>query len=332
MATPKYEYDEFEGEEVADDGFLGQADDGLLGQMGSGQAYVEGNEDYGDEDEADEQGEDNGEEAEEAALQTLKADAAPPPMPSSFYNEFESFISRAPPEIGGQIDGAKPPKKKCSGEVVLPQLSSGPKQEKSKISASSKIKSKVTASRAMEASGLQQRPFDPALLQEAFAYADRLQQAAGEEEDVDIARRASQKSMPAKSGSAPQLSKPKNSNNGSERKLNPYERQQQMRKPPKGKSGSDKSGNPSREGVVKRLRSKTSMEAPDDKAFLNISAAGLETTRKGGLDYAALVENFENGVTLNKLKAELAASRQSMAESENFMRQMSLEYSNTKRR
>lgn len=329
MPAPAYEYEEFDDAEEHE-GNEEECDDGLLGQMGQ----------YAQHDEEDEEGgeacSDEGED-EDAALQAIKSDATPDPMPTDFYNEFESFLTKPPPKFTAPADpNARPKKKKSGDDVALPRLGSGDKSGaphgKSKSSVSSKIKSKVTASRAIEASGVG-RTFDPALLQEAFAYADRLQHEVGDDDDGEPMTRGEDRKMPAKSGSAPQLSKPQKSNNGgSDRRLNPYERQQQMRKPSK-KANSAKSGNQNKEGIVKRLRSKTSMEAPDGQAFSNISAKGLEHSRtKAGVDYAALVENFENGTTLHKLKAELAASRQSMAESENFMKKMSKEYTQKKRR
>ena len=287
------------------------------------------------------------------ALQAaLKTDATPAPMPTHFYNEFDSFMSRPAPKFSSAVsDGSKKnsvsKKKGGEGDVVLPRVGPGPGiavagvEKKKNSSVSSKIKSKISASRAVASTA--QRPFDPALLQEAFAYADQLQQDTalytnGDDEGEECSHQAREsRGMPTKSGSAPQLSKPKQSSNNVSH-LNPYERQQLARGEKKQtsskKASSGKSSKQSKEGIVKRLRSKTSTEAPDDKAFSNISAGGLEHTRNkgGGTDYASLVENFENGTTLLKLKAELAASRQSMADSENFMRQLSKEYSSKKRR
>lgn len=327
MPAPRYEYNDYEGcEEDTDD----VGDDGLLGYAGDADPY------YEDQEEDCETGDGYQEiESGEASLQAVKADAPPAPMPISFYDEFDSFMSKPPPKFNAVSDGGKHGlARKKAEDVSLPRLGGaqvdGGSKGKPKNSVSSKIRSMVHTGRAIEATGVQGRNFDPALLQEAFAYAERLLNDIEDDDDGCPAER----DMPTKSGSAPQLSKPhkSNNNNGSERKLNPYERQQQMRKPPK-KSNSVKSGNQSREGVVKRLRSKTAIDDCDDAAFANISAAGLEHARsKSGLDYDALVQNFENGTTLNKLKAELAASRQSMAESENFMKQMSLEYSKKKKR
>jgi hypothetical protein len=364
MMAPAYEYDnfdndeedeeeeegEYENEEQEQEQERGQGYQGRQGELSDaialaaareeeeqwqGGAQYEGEEEEGDYEEEEEGG-------EEGALRALKADAPPAPMPTQFYSEFDSFMSRPTPKFSAAAGGGKGLSKKKGEEERLPRVGPGlgiaaASDRKKSSSVSSKIKSKISASR--QAAGGAERPLDPALLQAAFAYTDRVQQEAYEEEgDGDgegegEGGRARPRGLPAKSGSAPQLSKPKQSSNNVAH-LNPYERQQLARgeKKHSSSSGKGKGRQAKGEGVVKRLRSKTAIEAPD--AFSNISASGLEHSRSkgGGLDYQSLVENFENGTTLLKLKAELAASRQSMADSENFMRQLSKEYSTKKRR
>lgn len=281
--------------------------------------------------EDDEDIDDDQEEVEDAALKALKADEPAPRMPENYYADFDSFLSKPTPKFSAGADAGKSgSKKKSPDSVVLPRVgkSTAPNQKKSNIS--SKIKSKVAGSRAADA----ERLFDPELLQQAFDYADRVEKEAAIADDDDEGdvtdTRPRVKSMPAKSGSAPQLSKPKQSSNNVSH-LNPYERQQLAMKKSTKKSSSSKKQ--AKEGVVKRLRSKTTTQVPSADAFSNISASSLENTRqKGGLDVDAMVRNFQNGTTLSRLKAELEASQQSIADSENFMRSLSKEYSSKRRR
>merc|ERR1719453_2592775 len=95
--------------------------------------------------------------------------------------------------------------------------------------------------------------------------------------------------------------------------------------------------------VVKKLREKTTKPSTNSTTKENgkstkgnnninnnnfkISVDVAETgDKRNATDFDLLLENFQNGTTLKKLQAELAQSKQSIAKSENFMRNLSKEY------
>lgn len=306
---------------------VGSGDDGDYDDYNEGeQEEFEGGYGYGDEEESD-----AGMEMEDEAMLAIKADTAPPPMPEGFYDQLDQFLAKPAPQISAFGTKKSVPGTGKSGEA-LPRLRSDSdgKAAKRATGGLSMVKSKLSASKAMDHDV--ERRFDPVLLQEAFAYADRVQREAALDEESGFEEppqpQRQQTRPPAKSGSAPQLST--GGGGRSFNNMNPYERQLAMQK----SSSKKQSGKSTKrkEGVVKRLRSQTSFQS-DEAAFSNISGAGLEhSSKKTGIDVDSLVENFENGILLNKLRAELAASQRSIQESESFMKKLSTEYGNSKRK
>lgn len=228
-------------------------------------------------------------------------DETPPPMPPSFYSNVDSFLTRPPPQVKAFVV-----KTGAESRVQLPNISSSSAKKKK---VSSKVKSLIQHTEQPD------RHFDPTLLQEAFAYVDRIQQEVFIDEDAESKR------MPGKVSSAPSLGRPADAATSSQ-KLATYQSGGLSKPKKQGKASKQKDGGG---GLVRRLRSQTN--ADPDVAFSNLSASALENTgKKPSMDMSALVANFESGILLNKLKAELAASKNSMAESENFMLQLSKDY------
>jgi hypothetical protein len=112
--------------------------------------------------------------------------------------------------------------------------------------------------------------------------------------------------------------------------------------PPSGSSGGGGGGGggggAGSKGVVKRLRAKTQVdnrdpranEATDDVQFHISKESDDANGRRNPVNFDELISNFEGGVTLQRLRKELEASKQSMKNSENFMKQLSREYLNGK--
>jgi hypothetical protein len=227
-------------------------------------------------------------------------DETPPPMPPSFYSNVDSFLTRPPPQVSAFAGKAA-----VESRVQLPNIASTSVKKKK---ASSKVKSRIQHTEQPD------RRFDPSLLQEAFAYVDRIQQEVLVEEETEIKR------LPGKSSSAPSLGRPAEAATSTQ-KLTAYQSGGPTKQKKQGKAAKQKDGG----GLVRRLRSQTN--ADPDAAFSNLSASALENSgKKPAMDMSALISNFENGILLNKLKAELAASKNSIAESENFMLQLSKDY------
>jgi hypothetical protein len=83
---------------------------------------------------------------------------------------------------------------------------------------------------------------------------------------------------------------------------------------------------------VKRLRSQSHSAAVATAAasgsnFDTTSAPEADNGKRQVLDFDALVANFEQGLGLQKLRAELEASKKSMERSSNTIKQMAAEYS-----
>jgi hypothetical protein len=293
----------------------------------NGSYAKDGNEsDEADDAEEGPDGYEDEEERERPHAQQAPPDSQPPPMPESFYSNLDQFLSRPPPKVANFGEKTKQSGVKDSS-VVLPVLNN-PKQKKA---VTSKVKSKLHDSRTLDND--MERRFDPTLLQEAFAYVDKIQREVvgdGDDGGDAVEHQDEVRRIPQKAGSAPQLSrpteahKPQSNNNNNNKQNHPYLRQEAMR------SKTKKSSKQNKEGVVRRLRSQTNITATEDNAFSNMST-NIDTSKRGAVDMASLVSNFENGILLNQLKAELEASKKSMAESENFMMKLSKEYSKKKR-
>jgi hypothetical protein len=86
------------------------------------------------------------------------------------------------------------------------------------------------------------------------------------------------------------------------------------------KKGNKKNSNNS---IVKKLRSQTA--TANMNTFEISSAIDNNDDRRNALDFDALVSNFEQGLTIKKLKADLQDSKQAMANSLAFMKQIKTE-------
>lgn len=64
----------------------------------------------------------------------------------------------------------------------------------------------------------------------------------------------------------------------------------------------------------------------DSEGTFNVSNDLDSDNRRNPINFDELISNFQGGVTLQKLRKELEQSKQSMKNSENFMKQLSMEY------
>eukprot|EP01034_Spumella_vulgaris_P029423 gene29423-36477_t len=104
----------------------------------------------------------------------------------------------------------------------------------------------------------------------------------------------------------------------------------------RGSSGNNKEGGNS-VNAIRRLKStKSTGGAPTQKSSSGSSSnlnTGFNTTtegevdsRRNAVDFDELVANFQSGATLQRLKKELEQSQASMANSQNYLRNLSKEY------
>jgi hypothetical protein len=246
----------------------------------------------------------------------VTVDDVAPAMPTDFYENFEHFLSRAAPSLKVEKVKNKSKReleqeiahefsKKASSLPVLPhiQKKTGTKSQDlpprpivpvvtSKVAEAMHGKSKKSNNN---------KDLDIDLLQQAFQYVAQLSDSAHDEssnDTGDIRRHPS---------SAPERVTPEKAK-------------------PRGKNSGLSAASGKKNGVVKKLRLKTQQNDFEDGSF-NISAAAVEEESKKALfDVDALVANFEQGITMHKLQAELNSSKESMARSEAFMRQLAREF------
>ena len=256
--------------------------------------------------------------------------APAPKMPEEYYSGLENFLSRSPPRL----------KSKKRQEVESAATIIGRSVPPSKQTASS------STGRASQGMAAAPRPFDPNLLREAFAYTDKLLRESVMEEAQEAAAAARQQnkqqqqqhSKKRDGGGAP----PKPRSAGSmEKSMSAYGQNPKSAPAGGGKGGSAKERLGA--GLVKRLRDsagnashvtsaaallagagtgRQQQQRSDSGAFSVSAVSEDDSASRKIVDVDAMVRNFQDGVTLKKLQAELAASQQSMKRSENAFREL----------
>lgn len=257
-----------------------------------------------------------------------------PEMPQNFYENVESFLTRPPPTIKDTVKSTKIKSKgggapskgvtlpdihaKCSGgNISLPQPPQVP----------SKVRSKLLSNANKPIS----KPFDHNLLREAFAYTDMLLKEA-------IIEEANSGPIGGEIGMAPggaaARGKEKKGGSGTTRTapvesvyLGPHPDSAPAALGKGAKAGDQTRRQAGAKGVVKKLRAKVPSEAHLASEVFHVNTeAGADASRRNPINYDELISNFENGVTLQRLRKELEDSKHSMKQSENMMRQLSMEY------
>lgn len=262
---------------------------------------------------------------------------AVPSMPDEYYHHVDEFLKRDPPKL--KITDKTKKKKSLQQSdqipieamkpsVLLPSIGkrdipkSLPRQEliaPPKPKAVSKVASSIKAKNPGQSKRL-----DENLLLQAFAYTDKLAREALEEENEII---QSTKSRPPQPGNwederALTRSAPIESSGDDFAPV--------MKPRASSGSGSVQKSKKGSGGVVKKLRSQTqsdpSSASKGGSSGFVVATMSEDDGQKAPLDFDSLVANFQQGVTLQKLQAELQASQQSMKRSEDFMKQLAKEY------
>ncbi len=263
-------------------------------------------------------------------------------MDPGFYNHLDGFLSRPSPAIPGGSTGGpsagkgqkasrKAKSKTAASSGTKAPLSSSarttmtqPKVKAPKSNASSKnvgVKSRVMMDLNKSSSRLN-KPLDSALLEEAFMYADwvasaeqqRQVQMELQREREDLEREMQHEQAPVRRRSEPEPVKRRVSSGG-----NTVYR-------------SDQALPSSRVNVVRSLKSKSGGHAqnkrggrPQHSSGFSVSAESTDnslTAKSNRTDYDALLRNFTECVTLNRLRHELAESQASMDKSTQYIRDM----------
>lgn len=272
-----------------------------------------------------------------------------PEMPQHFYQEVESFLTRAPPKLDSSTKKIKSLGGKAPSAPILPDIYARqayiPSEAPPKPpQVQSKVREKLMNSTSKQKNSKQSAGLDHNLLREAFAYTDRLLKEALIEEASsqgggDNDEYTQHRQPPTGKGNGK-----KSSNNNAQQRAQPSRTapiesiymapHNDVYQAPRKKADSAGSNRAGPKGAVKKLRAKIPSESAlgyggeaSDAAGFNISGdADVDSGKRNPINFDELISNFQGGITLQKLRKELEQSKQSMKNSENFMKQLSKEY------
>ena len=230
-----------------------------------------------------------------------------PVMPEEFYQKVEGFLTQPAPKV---VNLTEKPKKH--------QLSVGAKDFKSKVKSFTSLKVRTNENSDHRTKGGSSKEFNLDLLQQAFAYSEKLAREALEEEESAV-----------RGGDS------NDSNNITAFKTtNALIDASAMKS--KQRNGKPKAaGNEKSISIVKRLRDQTKQNSNpkfnknEDAALstsFSVQSIPEEDIRRNVLDFDSLISNFQSGANISKLKQELMQSQQSKSNSEQYMRQIAAEF------
>eukprot|EP00644_Phytophthora_capsici_P012961 jgi/Phyca11/101376/e_gw1.5.884.1 len=197
------------------------------------------------------------------------------------WDEVEHFLNKPSPSFSNL--GVKAPK-------ADPQKSTLPRLNRGRVSTDNQ------ASRPPRGTSTGTKTIDPKLLQEAFAYANQLQQMNFDEHDGEEQQQSWRSNKTKMLMQRAALSRANSSSNVRKKKTKPS-------------SSSVYSSSVKPKAGLRKKRS-TCNESPSS------ASSESKSKSKGHMDpqiLQSLVSNFQNGTTLDELRRELAASQQSMA-------------------
>lgn len=211
-----------------------------------------------------------------------------PPMESTFYASIDEFLARPPPSLRLNDSSVSVSRNTSSSRKTIADVKQPFAQRK-------------PLPRGIEPSG--------SLLEEAFAYSERLAEEM-RLSDEEVERQPSGQVQSAHTltidTDPPAVERVKPRRRRSE--TNPF-------------IARNRKEVISKRSIVNKLRGQTDSARPVN-AFTVPSKKEVDT-KKNPIDFESLVRNFENQTTLNQLRAELEQSRQSLANSEDYIKELS---------
>eukprot|EP01041_Mallomonas_annulata_P002754 gene2754-5422_t len=240
------------------------------------------------------------------------------PMPGDFYENVDQFLSRPPPKLGTIT------KKSSKSTPSIPAL----KKERDELQKKIRLNpggesSKPPIRRKSEKSVEPKRFIDESLLMQAMEYTDKLMRDNVLEELREMPSYVKNARLPpnntnqiqyeqidygiASKGPTASQSKYKNKD------MDIMKKQKSNKQPTKKNS------------LVKKLRAQTKIYSNDNE--FNVSTESDQSSNRNPLDFDALVANFEQGLTLRKLQAELEESKINIMRSQDAVKKISAEYS-----
>lgn len=248
---------------------------------------------------------------------------------SGLWDEVETFLSKPSPSLATLAKGDKA---KTSANR-LPTIKSDPLKRENQAPSmrpTRPVRSVYAASSSGAAGSKSTKAIDPKLLQEAFAYAQRVQSMDYDDDQQEevaarsqFARHASSSSNSSSSSltTGVRANSSKKILTGTGRTSSDEPRKKSSSKPPSAYSSSVK---PQRKKSEKRVKEPaTQWDASNSSSRMGdashgSSSSGCSTSEapsRKTMDpqtVQSLVSNFQNGTTLEELRRELAASQQSM--------------------
>ena len=272
-----------------------------------------------------------------------------PDMPADFYQSVEVFLSKAPPKL---IDSAPKVNKSTSkkhqdkgidantGQLMFPRLvpvkNEGVTIPPLPPTKASKVKSKIYS----DAQRGNKAPvhIDHSLLQEAFAYTEMLLKTAMAEESMEENVVVTAHKGSSDPRDKQQLGQAKCDMESAYR--NPGNQPPLNKKGVNAGNSLSKTSSGAAVGVVKKLRSRSqpsnSMAAAvafdainnqgNHSGGFHVAVEAEADSRKNAVDFDELIANFQDGITLNRLRRDLEESKRSMKKSEDFLRQLSKDF------
>lgn len=249
------------------------------------------------------------------------------------WDEVESFLNKPSPSLSALAKSSKkpPPAAASTKNGVLPNL----KAEVPRRTSQGDNQSAVRPSRPTRVAAAGSKSIDPTLLQEAFAYARKVQaQMMNDDDDQDEDDAAMGGRAKAPRRHAPDLShcqdfgssssllsgsgasRPSGNARGSAPRGKPRDPDKPKKKPSSSSNSAYGGAATRKKGSDKRGK-EPSTQWNGDEAGGGIGGNGDERkSKKANMDAQTLQElvtNFQNGTALEELRKELAASQQSLA-------------------
>ena len=300
---------------------------------------------------------DDDEEIDEESDETLNIDDdfKAPEMPEEFYSHVDSFLKRPAPKLQGEDSISKRKDIKNETSILMfPKINAPKAKDLSDNGSAEKAVRKPKKKSIKDSEFKQERAINNALLREAFAYTDQLLREAVIQESKEAKEKEKQELLVAELSnhrtvaekilpkSAPQAEtvfghpvegaahfsktqKPSEGGSGVSaiRKLRNKQASKQ-----KGHSNTHNNSSSSNNNNNSSSNSSHANNTNTMQSDFDVSADTEVDLKKNAINFDDLVSNFQNGTTLKKLQRELQQSKQSMQRSQQFLKNLSLEYLN----
>ena len=279
----------------------------------------------------------NLEDAEDDVLNEANDKVEADAMPPEYYDQVDRFLSIPPPKVvgkrGGSLDSLaaqKPPKNIFSKGAMRP-LPAAPAISTKKIAAKVDSGSRSTGAKkkAIE--------IDHTLLQEAFAYTDKLVRDTMME-DAFPQPLAPSRATDARygdhgtKGARKATSEVRADSRASE--VGSILHNAMIKQSANIYSGSDQKARKKKDSLVNKIRRHVvdnptfsgADNAPESSGTFGVAAVPEEDPRKNAVDFNELVSNFTAGTTIQRLRNELTESQSAMNRSRSFIDQLAREF------